>query len=101
MTVAVSMIRTPLSFKGKEVTEGNHGFPSVRSPGRGLPPGCRANARCRGQVTEGNHGWGKGGYGGKPWKVSLCSWSADARAIRRAARLLASPLDDHRHQGDE
>jgi len=18
--------------------------------------------------------WGKGGYGGKPWKVSLCSW---------------------------
>src|SRR5204863_9757978 len=32
--------------------------------------------------------WGKGGYGGKPWKVSLCSWSAEARAFRRAARLL-------------
>src|SRR5688500_6310171 len=34
------------------------------------------------------HNWGKGGYGGKPWKVSLCSWSAEARAFRRAARLV-------------
>jgi hypothetical protein len=24
------------------------------------------------EVTEGNPYWGKGGYGGKPWKVSLC-----------------------------
>src|SRR6185436_1296226 len=29
--------------------------------------------------------WGKGGNGGKPWKVSLCSLSAETRALRRAA----------------
>src|SRR5688572_602151 len=25
-----------------------------------------------------------------PWKVSLCSWSAETRAFRRAARLVAA-----------
>jgi hypothetical protein len=35
--------------------------------------------------------WGKGGYRGKPWKVSLCSCSAEARAFRRAALLIEVP----------
>src|SRR5688500_15283994 len=26
--------------------------------------------------TTGDSVWGKGGNGGKPWKVSLCSWAA-------------------------
>src|SRR5436853_4650109 len=34
--------------------------------------------------------WGKGGYGGKPWKVSLCSLSAEARA-RSASGSVVSP----------
>ena len=32
--------------------------------------------------------WGKGGYGGKPWKVSLCSWAA--RPERRRAPSIHS-----------
>src|SRR6187431_2508956 len=39
--------------------------------------------------------WGKGGYGGKPWKVSLCSWGGEARAFRRAPPLLKRQLRGH------
>ena len=38
-----------------------------------------------GHVAE-EYGWGKGGYGGKPWKVALCSWAAEPEPKASAAR---------------
>ena len=55
---------------GREVTEGHRGrFPSVRGVARPEPSGERRPYR------------GKGGYGGKPYKVSLCSLGGEARAF--------------------